>query len=55
MDKQEVLNRISEETMRFIRGKYRLDEVSDGKKELKFRQGKKTILTLPYVPKQYGN
>ncbi len=46
MDKQEVLNRISEETMCFMRGKYCLDELSDGKKELKFRQGKKTILTI---------
>lgn len=46
MDKYEMLNKISEETMRFMRGKYRLDELSDGKNELKFRQGKKTILTI---------
>jgi|SRR5690554_4050321 len=46
MDKQEALNKISEETMWFMRGKYCLDELSDGKNELKFRQGKKTILTI---------
>lgn len=46
MDKQEVLNKISEETMCFMRGNYCLDELSDGKNELKFRQGKKTILTI---------
>ena len=29
-----------------MRGKYRLDEIGDGKAELKFKQGKKTILTI---------
>ncbi len=46
MDHMEELNRISEETMRFMRGNYLLDEQSNGKNELKFRQGKKTILTI---------
>lgn len=32
--------------MVFMRGKYQLDEVGDGKDELKFKQGKKTILSL---------
>lgn len=40
------LEMISRETMIFMRGKYRLDEVGDGKDELKFKQGKKTILTV---------
>lgn len=40
------LERISRETMVFMRGKYRLDEVGDGKDELKFKQGKSTILTV---------
>ncbi len=41
-----VLEQISHETMLFMRGKYRLDEVGDGKNELKFKQGQKTILTI---------
>ena len=32
--------------MIFMRGKYRLDEIGDGKDELKFKQGQKTILTI---------
>ncbi len=40
------LERVSHEAMVFMRGKYRLDEVGDGRDELKFRQGKKTILTV---------
>ena len=32
--------------MRFMRGKYCLDEVGDGKDELKFKKGKKTVLTV---------
>ncbi len=28
----------------FMRGKYRLDEIVDGKDELKLKQGQKTIL-----------
>ena len=40
------LERISHEIMVFMRGKYRLDEIGDGKDELKFKQGAKTILTI---------
>ncbi|MBD5526290.1 MAG: DUF3788 family protein [Lachnospiraceae bacterium] len=40
------LEKISHETMVFMRGKYRLDEIGDGKDELKFKQGQKTILTI---------
>ena len=41
-----TLDKISHETMVFMRGKYRLDEIGDGKDELKFRQGQKTVLTV---------
>lgn len=41
-----TLEKISHETMVFMRGNYRLDEIGDGKDELKFKQGKKTILTI---------
>lgn len=40
------LEKISHETMVFMRGKYRLDEIGDGKDELKFKQGQKTIFTI---------
>ena len=40
------LERVSHEAMVFMRGKYRLDEAGNGKDELKFKQGKKTILTV---------
>jgi len=49
MNNKTELQKVSEETMRFMRGKYRLDEVP-GKyydiDSLKFRQGKKTILSI---------
>lgn len=41
-----ILEKISHEIMVFMRGNYRLDEIGDGKDELKFKQGKKTILTV---------
>lgn len=41
-----VLEQVSHETMVFMRGKYHLDEIGDGKNELKFKQGQKTILTI---------
>lgn len=41
-----ALEKISHETMVFMRGKYCLDEIGDGKDELKFKQGKKTVLTV---------
>lgn len=64
MSEKNELQKVSEETMRFMRGKYVLDEVPGKYYDidcLKFRQGKKTILTrkitadevtwaiLPYV------
>lgn len=36
-----TLEKISHETMMFMREKYCLDEIGDGKDELKFKQGKK--------------
>lgn len=46
MDEKAMLQTVSEETMRFMRGKYVLDEVGNGKDELKFRRGGKTVLTI---------
>ena len=43
---REQLGEVSAETMRFLRGKYALDEVGNGKDELKFRSGGKTVLTI---------
>jgi formylmethanofuran dehydrogenase subunit E len=40
------LQKVSEATMRFMRGKYVADEVGNGEDELKFRRGGKTILTI---------
>jgi len=40
------LQKVKFETVKFMRGKYMLDEIGDGKNELKFKQGKKTILTI---------
>jgi len=43
------LKKVSEETMRFMRGKYKLDEIPGKYYDidcLKFRQGKKTILSI---------
>ena len=44
-----TLDRISHETMIFMRGKYKLDEIGDGKNELKFKQGAKSILQFIYT------
>lgn len=41
-----TLEKISHETMVFMRGNYRLDEIGNGKNELKFKQGKRTFLTV---------
>lgn len=46
MDNKTELQKVSEATMRFMRGKYIADEVGNGKDELKFRRGGKTILTI---------
>ena len=40
------LEKVSHEAMVFMRGKYRLDEIGNGKDELKFKQGQRTILTI---------
>lgn len=45
MSKKSELQKVSEETMRFMRGKYSLDEVAY-ENCVKFRQGKKTILSI---------
>lgn len=44
-----TLEQISHETMVFMRGKYRLDEIGDGKNELKFKQGKKNYSDYLYI------
>ena len=46
MSNKTELQKVSEETMIFMREKYVLDEVGNGKDELKFRKGKKTVLTI---------
>ena len=49
MNNKSELQKVSEETMRFMRGKYRLDEVPGKFYDidcLKFRQGKRTILSI---------
>jgi len=43
---------VGEETMRFLRGKYALDEVSNGKDEVALRDGEQIILTI-HIHKQY--
>ncbi len=47
------LQRVSEETMRFMRGKYVLDEVGNGIDELKFRKSGKTVLTITIREDRY--
>jgi len=46
MSDQTELKKVSEATMRFVRGKYALDEVGNEVDELRFRRGGKTILTI---------
>lgn len=46
MNGKTMLEMVSEETICFMRGKYALDEMGNGKDELKFRRGGKTILTI---------
>lgn len=46
VEKMDNLQRISHETMVFMRGNYHLDEIGNGKNELKFKTGKRTILTI---------
>lgn len=40
------LKEVSAEIMRYMRSKYVFDEVGNGKNELKFRRGGKTVLTI---------
>ena len=47
-----ALKKAGEETMRFLRGKYALDEVGNGKDEVSFRDGGQTVLTI-YIRKGY--
>ena len=44
--KQAQLKKVSVEIMRFMRGKYALDEVGNGKDELAFLDGDKIVLTI---------
>ena len=49
MSEKTEMQKVSEETMRFMRGKYKLDEVPGKYYDidcLKFRQGKRTILSI---------
>lgn len=45
-DHMTALEQVSHEAMVFMRGYYCLDEVGNGRDELKFKQGKRTILTV---------
>lgn len=44
-----ILEQISYETMVFMRGRYRLDEIGDGKDELNFSRGKRLLLQSIFV------
>ena len=49
MSNTAIMQKISEETMRFMRGKYQLDEIPGKYYDidcLKFRQGKRTVLSI---------
>ena len=52
MNEKTELQKVSEETMRFMRGKYVLDEVGNGKDEVAFCDGDQTILTI-YIREGY--
>ncbi len=50
------LQKVSRETVKFMCGKYRLDEAGDGKNELKFKQGKRTrTVSTVYLLSFYVN
>jgi hypothetical protein len=56
MDKNNDLQKVSAEIMRFMRGNYKLDEIPGKYYDidcLKFRQGKKTILSINIHEKHY--
>ena len=46
MSEYKTIKEVSEATMRFMRGKYELDEIGNGKDEVAFRNGDQTILTI---------
>jgi len=46
MNGKTELQKVSEETMRFMRGKYKLDEIGNDKDELEFREKEETIFTI---------
>ena len=46
MNNKTELQKVSAETMRFMRGRYHVDEIGDNDKTLQFRQDGKTILTI---------
>ena len=46
MSEKTELQKVGEEIMRFMRGKYALDEVGNGKDELAFLDGEETVLTI---------
>jgi hypothetical protein len=46
MSEKTELQKVSDETMRFMRGMYALDEVGNGKDELAFLNGEKAVLTI---------
>jgi hypothetical protein len=56
MSKKSELEKVSEEAMRFMRGKYALDEIPGKYYDipcLKFRQGKKTVLSINIHEERY--
>lgn len=47
------LEKVKLETVKFMRGKYKLDEVGNGKDQVKFKQGAKTIVTIDIREDKY--
>jgi len=48
-----VRKKVGGEAMRFLRGKYALDEVGNGKDEVAFRDGEQTVLTIRIQKNRY--
>ena len=46
MTEKTEMQKAGAETMRFMRGKYALDEIGDGNNKLEFRDGSETVLTI---------
>ena len=53
MSGKTALQKVSEETMRFMRGQYVLDEVAYGDNCLKFCQGKRVVLSIEIHKERY--